>query len=70
MKKELTTKLFCMLVFLMTTTLGFAADPEDGGGDTDDTTIPAAPINDYIPVALIAAAGLGYVALRKKTSAE
>lgn len=66
MKKHLKQKLYYVVVALALTTSGFSQ--EEGGGDVDDTgTPPAAPIDNYVPVALIAAAGLGYVLLRKKS---
>ena len=66
MKKHLKQKLYYVVVALALTTSGFSQ--EEGGGDVDDTgTPPAAPINDYVPVALLAAAGLGYVLLHKRS---
>ncbi len=61
--------LFCLALFA-SPIIALADDIDDGNGNGDVQDTPAAPIDDYIPVALMAAAGLGYIALRKKTSAE
>ena len=60
--------LFCVFFFAMPLLVNANDDLDDGNGNGDVGDNPAAPINDYIPVALLAAAGLGYVLLRKKTT--
>ena len=57
--------LFCLVLFA-SPIIANADDIDDANGTGDVNDTAAAPIDDYIPVALIAAAGLGYMLLRKK----
>jgi hypothetical protein len=58
--------LFCML--LATPFSAMANDIDDGNGNGDVQDIPAAaPIDDYLPLAFIAAIGMSYILLRKKS---
>ena len=59
--------LFCFMI-LLSPIIANADDLDNGNPDVED--VPAAPIDDYIPAALIAAAGLGYMLLRKKAVNE
>ena len=60
--------LFCLALFA-SPIIAHADDLGDGNPDTIDE-VPLAPIEDYIPVALLAASGLGYLFLRKKALKE
>lgn len=60
---------FCLIALV--TMLSFTSYAQDPGGDGGDQELPeAAPINDYLPLALIAAIGLGYVLLNKKKTVK
>lgn len=56
-----------ILIVLMVVGINFTAHAEDEEPDTPPIDPGTAPINDYLPIAFVAAAGLGYVLLRKKT---
>lgn len=58
--------LCCML--FVSPFLAMANDIDDQDGDVQD--VPAAPINDYIPMALMVAVGLSYVLLTKKKTVK
>lgn len=45
-----------------------AQDPDDPL--SDDPGEPVAPIGDYVPLMLIAAIGLGYVVIKRRTANE
>lgn len=56
---------YCLIALI--TMISFTSYAQDPGGDGGDQELPeAAPINDYLPLALMAGIGLGYVVLRKK----
>lgn len=56
---------FCLIALVtMFTFTSYAQDPGgDGGLQEGPETVP---VNDYVPVALVAAIGIGYILLRKK----
>lgn len=56
--KKYLNKLVFTIVLVCSTTLSVTAQ-EDFGDDTDDTT-PAANVDVYTPMLLVAAIGLGY----------
>lgn len=60
---------FCLIALV--TMFSFTSYAQDPGGDGGEQEGPeAVPINDYLPVALVAAIGLGYVLLRKKIAVK
>lgn len=56
---------FCMLMAVPFSAM--ADDIADGNGNGDVQDTPAAPIDDYLPFAVICAIGVGYLAVRKKS---
>lgn len=56
---------FCMLIAVPFSAMADDIDNGNGNGDVQD--VPAAPIDDYIPFAVICAIGVGYLALGKKS---
>lgn len=64
--------LCCMLFVSPFLTMAQADDLGGGndGGDVNDNSTPAAPIDDYVSFAVVAALGLGYVVLSKKKIAQ
>mgnify|MGYP000394934850 CR=1 FL=1 len=62
MKKQ--TTFFAVLLALLVTVSTYAQDLPEFEDDVVDN--PVAPIDDYLPLALLTAVGLGWVLLRKK----
>ncbi|MEY2693556.1 MAG: hypothetical protein RIT03_1948 [Bacteroidota bacterium] len=62
MKKQ--TPFFAVLLAVLVTTSSYAQDLPEFEDDVVDN--PVAPIDDYLPLALLTAVGLGWVLLRKK----
>ena len=65
MKKQ--TTFFAVLLAMLVTVSTYAQDPPEFEDDVVDNP-PAAPIDDYLPPALLIAVGLGWVLLRERTS--
>ena len=63
MKKQ--TTFFAVLFAVLVTVSTYAQDLPEFEDDVVDNP-PAAPIDDYLPLALLKAVGLGWVLLRKK----
>lgn len=64
MKKQ--TPFFAVLLAVVVTASTYAQDLPDFEDDVVDN--PVAPIDDYLPIALLTAVGLGWVLLRKKAT--
>ncbi|MFM2265685.1 MAG: hypothetical protein RLZ77_1105 [Bacteroidota bacterium] len=64
MKKQ--TPLFAVLLAVLVTASTYAQDLPEFEDDVVDN--PVAPIDDYLPLALLTAVGLGWVLLRKKAA--
>lgn len=65
--KKIIKVLFCLALFA-SPVIANADDVTDQEADVQDTV--AAPIDDYLPFALIAGIGIGYVVLRKKNAIQ
>lgn len=57
--------LFCMLFASPFTAMADDIDNANGDGNVQD--IPAAPIDDYVPMAFIAIIGMSYLLIGKKS---
>ena len=67
MKKQ--TPLFAVLLAVLVTASTYAQDSDDFPLFEEDVVDnPVAPIDDYLPLALLTAVGLGWVLLRKKAT--
>ncbi|MEN9322312.1 MAG: hypothetical protein RL699_92 [Bacteroidota bacterium] len=64
MKKQ--TPFFAVLLAVLVTASTYAQDLPEFEDDVVDN--PVAPIDDYLPLALLTAVGLGWVLLRKKAA--
>jgi hypothetical protein len=64
MKKQ--TTYFAVLLAVLVTASTYAQDLPEFEDDVVDN--PVAPIDDYLPLALLTAVGLGWVLLRKKAA--
>ncbi|MFZ4436527.1 MAG: hypothetical protein ACOYOR_08475 [Flavobacterium psychrophilum] len=64
MKKQ--TIYFAVLLAVLVTASTYAQDLPEFEDDVVDN--PVAPIDDYLPLALLTAVGLGWVLLRKKAA--
>jgi hypothetical protein len=64
MKKQ--TTYFAVLLAVLVTASTYAQDLPEFEDDVVDN--PVVPIDDYLPLALLTAVGLGWVLLRKKAA--
>jgi hypothetical protein len=62
-------KKICIIAFvIMSTLITYAQEPGGDGGPQEQPE--AAPINDFIPIALIMGAGIGYMLFTKRKVAK
>jgi hypothetical protein len=67
MKNNKLTKIVLFCLLFASPFVAMADDIDDGNGDGDVQDIPTAPIDDYLALAFVAAIGISYVLLRKKS---
>ena len=67
MKNRKINKIFICFMLFLSPFLSMADDIGDGndGGDVIDT-VPVAPIDNYIPLVVVAAIGFGYAVIRRR----
>lgn len=64
-------KKFCIIaIFIMSNLVSYAQEPTPGGDGGIQEEPEAAPINDFIPIALIMGAGIGYMLFTKRKVAK